>query len=214
MSLIALDASTSQAGLALLDENGIVLGNWTAPLKPGLIETLPLLLQNAAAGQTITDVAVCTGPGSFTGLRTSIALAQGFAAGLGATLWGLPVWDAYQQALPDLSLPLWVVIRARRGRLFLLRDSGKAEAFADDALPTPQGPIAVAGEEAPLAASLLGTHGVDVTLTGLSQPDAAYFGLAALRHKLAGHKPQAALPLYVDPPEAKLPAAGLRPAPL
>ncbi|WBO61196.1 hypothetical protein GT370_13615 [Acidocella sp. MX-AZ03] len=56
---------------------------WSAPLKPGLIETLPLLLQEAAAGQEITDIAICTGPGSFTGLRTSIALAQGFAAGAG-----------------------------------------------------------------------------------------------------------------------------------
>lgn len=214
MSLIALDASTSQASLALLDKEGVVQGRWTAPLKPGLIETLPLLLQNAAAGQTITDVAICTGPGSFTGLRTSIALAQGFAAGVGANLWGIPAWEAYQEAQPDLHLPLWVVIRARRGRLFLLRDSGKAEAFADDALPTPQGSVAIAGEEAALAAALLTTRGVDVVLTGISQPDAVYVGLAARRHKLADDKPQAALPLYVDPPEAKLPAAGLRPAPL
>lgn len=214
MSLIALDASTSEASLALLDESGVVQGHWTAPLKPGLIETLPLLLQNAAAGQTITDIAVCTGPGSFTGLRTSIALAQGFAAGIGVTLWGIPTWDAYQEALPDLSLPLWVVIRARRGRLFLLSDSGKAEAFSDDALPTPKGPVALAGGEASLAATCLTARGVKVMLTGIFQPDAAGVGLSARRHKLAGDKPQAALPFYVDPPEAKLPAAGLRPAPL
>lgn len=214
MSLIALDASTSQASLALLDEKGVVQGRWTAPLKPGLVETLPLLLQTAAAGQTITDVAVCTGPGSFTGLRTSIALAQGFAAGSGATLWGIPTWDAYQEALPDLNLPLWVVIRARRGRLFLLRDTGAAEAFADDALPTPQGPVAIEGGEAPLATSWLKDHGIAAISTRISQPDAAYVGLAALRQKLTGSKPQAALPLYVDPPEAKLPASGLRPAPL
>lgn len=214
MSLIALDASTTQASLTLLDEKGAVQGRWAAPLKPGLIETLPLLLQSAAAGRIVTDVAVCTGPGSFTGLRTSIALAQGFAAGIGATLWGVPTWDAYQEALPNLDLPLWVVIRARRGRLFLLRDPDKAEAFADDALPIVRGAVAVAGEEETLAASWLTAHGVDVVLTGIRQPDAACVGLAARRRKQAGDKPKAALPLYVDPPEAKLPAAGLRPAPL
>ncbi len=213
MSLIALDASGPRAGLALLAADGVVQGRWSAPLKPGLIETLPLLLQEAAAGQEITDVAICTGPGSFTGLRTSIALAQGFAAGLGVPLWGVGAAEAYRQALPELTRPLWVGIRARRGRLFLLRE-GKAGAFAEGALPMPQGPVATAGEEAPLLAAALAAKGADVMLTSARLIDAAWIGRAALAQKLAGQVPAAALPLYVDPPEAKLPAAGLRPAPV
>ena len=213
MSLIALDASGPRAGLALLAADGVVQGCWSAPLKPGLIETLPLLLQEAAAGQEITDVAICTGPGSFTGLRTSIALAQGFAAGLGVPLWGVGAAEAYRQALPELTRPLWVGIRARRGRLFLLRE-GKAGAFAEGALPMPQGPVATAGEEAPLLAAALAAKGADVMLTSVRLIDAAWIGRAALAQKLAGQVPAAALPLYVDPPEAKLPAAGLRPAPV
>lgn len=213
MSLIALDASGPRAVLALLDRDGTALRRWEAKLKPGLIETLPLLMQEAAAGQDITDVAVCTGPGSFTGLRTSIALAQGFAAGLGAVLWGIPAAMAYAQGLPRLTRPLWIGIRARRGRLFLLRD-GRAEAFADDELPLPEGPVAVAGEEAPFLAATLAAKGADVMLTRTRLMDAAWVGRAALAQKLAGQAPGAALPLYVDPPEAKLPAAGLRPAPV
>ena len=213
MSLIALDASGPRAGLALLAADGVVQGRWSAPLKPGLIETLPLLLQEAAAGQEITDVAICTGPGSFTGLRTSIALAQGFAAGLGVPLWGVGAAEAYRQALPELTRPLWVGIRARRGRLFLLRE-GKVGAFADEALPMSQGPVATAGEEAPLLAAALAAKGADVMLTSARLIDAAWIGRAALAQKLAGQVPAAALPLYVDPPEAKLPAAGLRPAPV
>ncbi len=213
MSLIALDASGPRAVLALLAEDGAVLGRWGAPLKPGLIETLPLLLQQAAKGQIITDIAICTGPGSFTGLRTSIALAQGFAAGLGATLWGVPAAEAYRQALPDISRPLWVGIRARRGRLFLLRGD-KAEAFADAALPLPQGPVAIGGEEAPWLAASLAAQGADVMLTSARLIDAAWVGRAALARKAAGQAPGPALPLYIDPPEAKLPAAGLRPAPV
>lgn len=214
MSLIALDASTSQAGVALLDHHGKVLQSWTAPLRPGLIETLPLLFENATAGQKITDVAVCTGPGSFTGLRTSIALAQGFAAGMGAVLWGIPVWEAYQETLQDLNRPLWIVIRARKGRVFLLRSESKTESFSDDALPMPQEPIALAGEAASLIAPSLIAQGADVTLAPHRLPDASCIGLVAHKHRIKGDIPKAATPLYVDPPEAKLPAGGLRPTPL
>ncbi len=213
MSLVALDASGPCAGLVLLAEDGAVKQRWSAKLKPGLIETLPLLLQEAAAGQAITGIAVCTGPGSFTGLRTSIALAQGFAAGLGVALWGIPAADAYGQALPSLSRPLWVGIRARRGRLFLLR-GGKPEAFADEDVPVPPMPVAIAGEEAPWLAAYLAARGADVMLTSARLIDAAWVGRAALARKAAGQAPGAALPLYIDPPEAKLPAAGLRPAPV
>lgn len=214
MSLIALDASGSLAGLAVLGEDGTVEGSWTIPLRPGLIETLPPLLQKASSGRHITDIAVCTGPGSFTGLRTSIALAQGFAAAANAVLWGIPVWDAYGAALPDLGRPLWVAIRARRGRLFLLRDGFEAESYADDDLPLPTSPIAIAGEEAGFVAALLKARGAeDVALTDLGLPTPASIGHAARRRKQAGDKPAAALPVYVDAPEAKRPAAGLRPFP-
>ncbi|WP_234730527.1 tRNA (adenosine(37)-N6)-threonylcarbamoyltransferase complex dimerization subunit type 1 TsaB [Acidocella facilis] len=213
MSLIALDASGPRAVLARLAPDGAVQARWSAPLKPGLIETLPLLLQEAAAGQEITDIAICTGPGSFTGLRTSIALAQGFAAGRGARLWGIGAAQAYAQGAPDLRRALWIAIRARRGRLFLLRD-GQALACADDDIPSPDQPVALGGPEAPLAAAILAARGADVVLTELRLLEAEWVGRAALAQRAAGQAPAPALPLYVDPPEAKLPAAGLRPAPL
>lgn len=214
MSLIALDASTSQASLALLNNQGEALKSWTAPLKPGLIETLPLLFKDAAMGQNITDIAVCTGPGSFTGLRTSIALAQGFAAGVGAALWGISRWEAYQETLRGLDRPFWVAVRARKGRIFLLRDENKTESFADDDIPTPEGPIALAGQEAALLIPHLIAKGADVILAPPHCPDAACIGLVAYKHRINGDTPKAATPLYVDPPEAKLPASGLRPTPL
>lgn len=214
MTLLALDASGARAGLALLDQQGAILGCWMAALKPGLIETLPVLLQQAVAGQNITDIAVCTGPGSFTGLRTSIALAQGYEAGLGARLWGICAWESYHASLADLKRPLWVARRARRGRLFLLQGQGKAEALSDDAIPLPREPVAIAGEEAELVAAALQARGADILLTSARQLEAAWVGWAALKQKQANMAPTPALPFYVDPPEAKLPAAGLRPAPL
>lgn len=213
MSLIALDASSSQASLSLLNDKGEILKNWTAPLKPGLIETLPLLFKEAAVGQRITDVAVCIGPGSFTGLRTSIALAQGFAAGVGAVLWGVSVWETYQEILQGLERPLWIIVRARKDRVFLLRGENKIEAFADDALPVPQEPIILAGEDAALLTPHFISKGADVTPASPRRPDSACIGLVAYKHKINGDTPASATPLYVDPPEAKLPANGLRPKP-
>ncbi|WP_298281675.1 tRNA (adenosine(37)-N6)-threonylcarbamoyltransferase complex dimerization subunit type 1 TsaB [Acidocella sp.] len=213
MSWLALDASGSHAGLALLDDDGAIRHQAFAPLKPGLIETLPVLLAKASAGQRISNVAVGTGPGSFTGLRTVIALAQGFAAAADAPLWGVPVALAFAQALPGLHHPLWGVARARKGRVFLLRGD-QTEAFADEDVPSPQGLTALAGEAAAEIAARLAAKGADIMLTNVKTVHPAWVGRAAQAQAAAGLAPQPALPLYVDPPEAKLPAHGLRPAPV
>jgi tRNA threonylcarbamoyl adenosine modification protein YeaZ len=213
VSWLGLDASGEQAGLAVVADDGTLLHRLVAPLRPGLIETLPLLLAEAAQAHRLTNIAVGTGPGSFTGLRTSIALAQGFAAAAGITLWGIAADAAFATAFPQLHRPLWVVRRARKGRLFLLRD-GQAEAFADADLPLPPMPIALAGDAAALAAAILAARGADVLLTNARSIDPAWVARAGAARAAAGLAAQPALPAYIDPPEAKLPAGGLRPAPL
>ncbi|WP_297370090.1 tRNA (adenosine(37)-N6)-threonylcarbamoyltransferase complex dimerization subunit type 1 TsaB [Acidocella sp.] len=213
MSWLALDASGSRAGLAVLDDGGAILREAFAPLKPGLIETLPVLLAEALEGQTITNVAVGIGPGSFTGLRTVIALAQGYAAAAALPLWGVPVVAAFQQALPGLHHPLWGVVRARKGRVFLLQGE-TAEAFVDEDVPSPGSLTALAGEAAAEIAARLAARGADIMLTNVKTVHPAWVGRAAQAWSAAGLPPHPALPLYVDPPEAKLPSAGLRPAPV
>ena len=212
MSWLALDASGAKAGLAVLADDGAILHKVFAPLRPGLIETLPLLLEDAAKAHSITNIAIGTGPGSFTGLRTSIALAQGFAAAASIPLWGIPADAAFAIPFPQLHRPLWVVLRARKNRLFLLRD-GRAEACADAELPNPATPIALAGDEAPLAAATLAARGADVLLTNARAIDPGWTARAAQARQASGLPPLPAQPAYIDPPEAKLPAAGLRPAP-
>ncbi len=212
MTWLALDASGAHAGLAVLADDGTVLHKIFAPGRPGLIETLPRLIEQAANSHTITNVAVGTGPGSFTGLRTSISLAQGFAAGAEIPLWGIPADAAFAIAFPQLHRPLWVVLRARKGRIFLLRD-GTAEAFADADIPRPPGPIALAGDAGPEITALLAARGADVLLTNARAIDPAWTARAAQARHAAGLTPLPAQPAYIDPPEAKLPAGGLRPAP-
>ncbi len=213
MSTLAIDASGERAGIAVLAQDGAVAVKLFAPGRPGLIEALPPLLQQAVAGRRIAQVAVTIGPGSFTGLRTAISLAQGFAAAAGGPLLGVTVAQSYAAAFPVLHRPLWVAIRARRNRIFLIRD-GVAEAFADADLPRTRQPVAVAGDAANEVAAVLAAAGGDVMLTNARRLDPVWVAHAALARQAAGLPAQAAQPVYVDPPEAKLPAAGLRPPPV
>ncbi len=210
--ILAIDASLSQAGVAVLEDGEVLLRRFVAG-RPGLIETLPEVLAECVEGRKFEAVAVCVGPGSFTGLRTSIALAQGFAAAAGIPLWGVTVDEAFAVALPLLHRPLWVAIRARKGRIFLMRD-GVAAGFADADVPRTRGPVAVAGNAAIEVAAALAASGADVMLTNARAVDPVWVARAALLRQAAGLAAHKAEPVYVDAPEAKLPAGGLRPQPV
>jgi tRNA threonylcarbamoyl adenosine modification protein YeaZ len=214
MIVLAIDAAFSRAGVAVVVDGVAVERRFYAG-RPGLIETLPPLLRDcvAAAGGGIEAVAVTIGPGSFAGLRTAISLAQGYAAAAGVPVWGVTVAEALAEAFPQLHRPLWVAIRARRGRIFLVRD-GVAEGFADAELPRSKIPVAVAGDAANEVAAHLAAAGGDVILTNARAIDPVWVARAALARQAAGMAPHEAQPLYVDPAEAKLPAGGLRPAPV
>ncbi len=183
--------------------------------RPGLIETLPPLLQACLAGAAlrVDAVAVTIGPGSFTGLRTAISLAQGYAAASGIPLFGVTVDEAFAVAFPVLHRPLWVAIRARKDRIFLIR-GGVAEAFADTNIPRTRSKVAVAGDAANDVAARLAAAGGDVILTNARMIDPVWVARAAMARREAGLPPRDAQPVYVDPPEARLPAGGLRPEPV
>ncbi len=71
----------------------------------------------------------------------------------------------------------------------------------------------MAGDAAVAVAATLAARDVDVMLTDARLPIARHIAVAAerrLRGELRALPPQ---PLYIDPPEAKLPAGGLRPPP-
>jgi tRNA A37 threonylcarbamoyladenosine modification protein TsaB len=132
---------------------------------------------------------------------------------------GVSVAEAMQAALPNLGgRELWVAIDNRRGRIFLHRASRQGmaapEPTALDALPPPEHRIAVAGDAAPEVASRLAAHDRDVMLTDLRLPPIRQVALVAAQRLRGERPPLPAQPLYVDPPEAKLPQGGLRPPPV
>jgi tRNA threonylcarbamoyladenosine biosynthesis protein TsaB len=200
MRLLAIDAALGPAVAAIADD-GHVAAEGTSQDAKGLavvIAGLPL--------DGLDAVAVTVGPGSFTGLRAALALAQGFSLARGIQLIPVTVAEAIGEALPHLGgRTLWVAIDSRRDRLFLDQGQGmRAVALSD--LPRPDRKIAIAGDAAREVAASLAATGADVMLTDVRHPRARDVARAAVRRLAGEWAALAAVPLYVDPPAARLPA--------
>jgi len=173
-----------------------------------------LLERTGIQPERLDLIGVTIGPGSFTGIRSGVALAHGLSLAAGVPLAGVTVGEALADSLPLLGARrLWSAIDNRRGRIFLERD-GAAMACAVDALPSPHGPVAIAGDAAPAVAARLAARGADVMLTDARLPAVRHIAEVAARRLAGAIPPRAAQPLYVEPPEARLPAGGLRPPPV
>ena len=166
-------------------------------------------------------IAVVTGPGSFTGLRTACALAEGLGLGTGCPVAGVSRGEALGRRLSarlrDENLAGWLWFgQARRGRWFMegaTTDGVKlpVRAVEIEGWVPPAGQWLLAGDAAHEAA---GQMNGAVCLSDAIEAKPEEIARVALAHLLADDLPRPVLPLYVDPPEAKLPAAGLRPAPV
>ena len=218
MRILALDAALASCSAAVLAD-GVILAHQATRAsrgQPTLLAPMAaaVLAESGAPATALDAIAVTIGPGSFAGLRAALALAHGIALAAARPVIGVTVAEALAEAV---TLPpgrtLWVAIDSRRGRVFLARD-GTIAPEALTALPRPQGPIALAGDAANDVAARLAARGHDVMLTSAHLPDAIAVARVAA-NRLAGLLPPLpAQPLYIDPPEAKLPAGGLRPAPI
>jgi tRNA threonylcarbamoyladenosine biosynthesis protein TsaB len=158
-------------------------------------------------------VAVTTGPGSFTGLRAAVSLAQGIARGLRKPLIGVTLSEAFaEEGCIQTGRVLWTAIDTRRGRVFL--DFGDGfRALSLDLLPMPGAPVCIAGDAAVLVAAQLAARGADVLLADARLPTPRAIARVGER-RLGGKSPELSQqPLYVDGPEARLPGSGFRPAP-
>ena len=118
--LLAIDSSTEQAGIALVDGGRVAELSWAA----GRTQTASLLGQvhhllglHALAAADLGAVAVATGPGTFNGLRVGIGVAKGLVLGLGVPLLGVPTLAAAALPYAEAGRPVVPVVAAGRGRL-------------------------------------------------------------------------------------------------
>ncbi len=128
-TLLAFDTSTEQLSLGVLTGGRCWVDNRPggAAASTTLLPALHALLQQA--GRRLSDVqavAFGRGPGAFTGLRTSCAVAQGLAFGLGRPV--LPIdslllvaEQARRQSAAGGDVDIGVVMDARMGQAYAAR---------------------------------------------------------------------------------------------
>ncbi len=195
---LVLDTSLDACTVALLlgdtvhDMRQQIIGKGHAELLPLLLQEL---LSNVDTAQ-IDGIAVCVGPGSFTGLRVGLAAAKALAL-----VWAVPVNGASSLAATAHAAchagPLLAVHDAKRGQVF-------AQGFGCAALPEPQ-PLSPA-----VAADIARAHGCAIAGSGTE----LLLHIAPDLSECAGPAYPAPLsllacallppdPLYVRPPDAK-----------
>lgn len=214
MRILALDSAVARCSATLVADGAVIAG-YQQDLDRGHASVLPVMAQDCLqdAGVHAADldlIAVTVGPGSFTGIRGGIALAQGIGVAADRPIIGVTVGEALADSLPQLGgRALWCAISSRRGRIFLeVPDNVLSLAVAE--IPDPLGPVAIAGDAAADIASRLAARGANVMLTDARLPTGRHIAQVAERRFLGTIRPLPAEPLYVDPPEARLPG-GERP---
>jgi tRNA threonylcarbamoyladenosine biosynthesis protein TsaB len=216
MRVLALDATLTDASAAVSADGTVVEasedcgGRGQPAILPGLVQRA--LHEAGIRAADLTAIAVGVGPGGFSGLRMAASLAQGLALGLGVPVHGVAARDALALALAARTggFSLWLALPGAGGRILLARPDTEPVAFEERALPTPTGPVAVAGPAAtPVVARLL-ARGATAMLLGrvaLRAGDVARAAAAALSGAAPASLLRPPLPLYAEPPSVRLPGA-------
>jgi tRNA threonylcarbamoyl adenosine modification protein YeaZ len=209
MLILAFDTAMAACSSALYDASlGRVIARRHERMERGHAEALaPMILDvmdEAGVGfDALARIGVTIGPGTFTGVRTSVAMARGFALALGVPVIGLDTLSAIAANVADDGRPLVVAADARRGEVyFSTRGSDTAPIvipIAEAVRRLPQGPVSIigTGSEAVIeAASCTDIH----RLRDGDVPDAAKFApLCTAREQAEGPVE----PLYLRPADAR-----------
>ena len=123
MTILALEFSSSQRSVALA-RNGEVLAavSETGERGTNAFGMIEAVLASAGLGRAEIDcLAVGLGPGSYTGIRVALAIAQGWQLATGVKLLGLGSVDCLvaQARAEKIFGRVNVVIDAQRGELYL-----------------------------------------------------------------------------------------------
>jgi len=139
--ILGIESSSRRGSVALLDGERLIASVEHEEPNSHAERLLPMLEQLLVdAGwpkSSLDRLAVGVGPGSFTGLRAGIALAEGLSVGLDRPLWGVGSLLAMARgALAEHSGPCCALLDARRSELFAaVYDSELRELRAPLALP-------------------------------------------------------------------------------
>lgn len=222
MRILALDTALGACSVALV-EDGIIRARRYQDRTRGHAEVLMDLVSEVEdeAGFRSLDcdrLAVSVGPGTFTGLRVSLAAARGLALATGLPLVGITTLQAIAAGDTLEQGQVIALLDAKRGEVYgQVFDAGSqtspktqpqvmtheaAQALVRHALD--QGVVSLVGTGAALIAEPIGAAALACVSSAPDQPDAAIIArLAALVADPASAPP---VPLYLRDPDAKLPS--------
>lgn len=121
MKVLAIDSSSKTATVALVDESGLI-GEFSINHLRHSVILMPmmdeLLKMAEVKKEEITHIAVCEGPGSFTGLRIGAATAKGLAQSLDVPIVGVSSLDALAYNVREFKGIICSMIDALRGNVY------------------------------------------------------------------------------------------------
>jgi len=218
MRILAMDTSLGACSVAIWHDGDVIAHEFIAMPRGQAEALLPMLERlRTGAGLDYADfdrLAVSIGPGSFAGIRVGLAAARGLALALNLPLAGIGTLEVLATGMPGQG-PVAAMIDARNQQLYMqifaqdMQPLGTAALLSiDDAIIACQaqntaGDLRLVGSGAPLVAGALGIAPSRINADAL--PDAAMVASrAALVTAAPGHQ---VAPLYLRPPDAKLPGA-------
>lgn len=230
-TILAMDCAAGACSAAVARDGEILARRFEAMSRGHAEVLMPMVeevLDRAATPYAELDLlAVSVGPGGFTGVRIGLAAARGIALAGAIPLLGVNTLEVLAHAVPEQERggrTVLAVLDSRRADLY-------AQAFASDLTPLaepaavmpgdleamlPGGPVVLVGDAGAQAmaaiAAIDGGRAMLSTAPGAPGADVLAI-LAGARHaglKARGADLPAAEPLYLRPPDAKIPADGGR----
>lgn len=218
MILLALESASSACSVAVCDDAGAVLGRSDtegAGQADRLVQLIDRALHAAEVRyQDLDVIAVNHGPGSFTGVRVGVAAARALALALARPVIAINALEALGAAVgAQAAGTIVAALDARRGQVYVqmfdhrLAALGAPRALAPDEvrLDAAVPPVHLVGS----GAALLGARLAEApALAETVEADATAVARRALARLAAGERPirgQAVRPLYLRPPDARLP---------
>ena len=103
MLILALDSAVARCSATLVSAGTVVVG-FQQDLERGHASVLPVMARDCLHGPglqvaELDIIAVTVGPGSFTGIRAGVALAQGIAVAAGCPVIAVTVGEALAESL-------------------------------------------------------------------------------------------------------------------
>lgn len=206
--LLVFDTSMAACSAAAYDMTaGRVLAARFALMERGHADALAPMIkavmdEAGIAFSDLTRIGVTLGPGTFTGVRTGVAMARGLALALDVKIASLDTLSAIAANAPADKRPLVIAADARRDEIYFLAAPGEAPmvlpiAEAVRRLPEGLGFVLGTGSEALIAAAPADRL---VRLSHGDMPDAKNFAALCAARFVADAAPE---PLYLRPPDAK-----------